>query len=238
MSVENAIRLDEEKQTGSGQNWMVVQGAPVSEFLIEEGKQIFLSYKRKNQKFTILMPGRTTEYIRKKIESIGSVVVNDIIIDAVPLNRESSFEIEPFRERERFIERLLDSFESLSVEDGEYHPAEEILDYAITRFPRYAPEWINAVFNNMLGKSRIPANILLCLGRLDYTKVESFIRFMVFDALKESSLELRQNALKAIDMFGVKDFSGMLRHYLDNDETEDWLSEYGERVWQNISSSL
>ena len=144
------------------------------------------------------------------------------------------FEQTQFVEQTNFHSWVLSTLEAEPVEDGVIHDAEMVLSKALSESPLCAPNWIQVAFMQTLAKPSLAAGLLQCIGRLDYNLVSSIATPLVVSGLKQSSVEIREAAISAIEQWESSELSGIL---LRHTESVTWLAEYAERVFQEISMS-
>lgn len=132
-------------------------------------------------------------------------------------------EVTDSRGQERFAARLRASFEVEPVEDGMGHPAEEIIGEALRSSE--AAKVLDSLryFCTDAAQPSFAASALRCLGRHDYVGTSSWRVGLVRDSLAMDSVEIRDAAVQAAELWGDTDSIEVLRSHT---EPEPWLKQY------------
>jgi hypothetical protein len=127
------------------------------------------------------------------------------------------------RGQERLAARLRASFEVEPVEDGMGHPAEEIIGEALRSSE--AAKVLDSLryFCTDAAQPSFAASALRCLGRHDYVGTSSWRVGLVRDSLAMDSVEIRDAAVQAAELWGDTDSIEVLRSHT---EPEPWLKQY------------
>ena len=143
-------------------------------------------------------------------------------------------EVEPpldYRAQKRLEDRLRAAFEEEPLEDGIYHPAEEILANALsgTENPMVLA-WIKT-FSLDSSHASLAASVLRCLGRLKNPGTERWRVGLVRDGLVVKDVEIRDAAVQAAELWGDRGIRTIL---LAHAEPETWLRDYVRDVAEEI----
>src|SRR5262249_973271 len=130
-----------------------------------------------------------------------------------------------------FEKELLGLLREEPVEDGYTHPTEGLLE-KLLKTNREAAVWIQTVFIDHHKNPAIASGILKCIGRLRCDFVEPWGKLMVKTGLRESSLEIREAAVTALELWGDRESVEMLK---DHTETIPWLARYIKQVIEDLS---
>ena len=127
------------------------------------------------------------------------------------------------RERERLFSRLMYSFEEEPVEDGMYHPAEDIIAEALSsEREQHVLSWL-AEFSEDAGRPAFAASLLRCLGRYEHAATESWRIRLVRTGLSIDDVEIRDAAVQASELWGDR---GLIDVLEGHHEPEPWLRQY------------
>jgi hypothetical protein len=164
-----------------------------------------------------------------RIHEIGNEWKKDIFITQ---KTSSTSPEEIFTPKSRKFERdLLDLLIEEAVEDGCTHPAEAFLEKSL-RTNREAALWIQSVFIDNHKKPGIATGILKCIGRLHPSLVGSWGKLMAKTGLSEPSLEIRDAAITALELWGDSESLGILKAHI---ELIPWLARYIKQVIEDLS---
>ena len=127
------------------------------------------------------------------------------------------------RERKRFVFRLWSAFETDPVEDGMYHPGEEIIEKALgsKESPRVL-EWLKDLSLDPRHPS-FSSEVLRCLSRQIHPGTAAWRAELVRDALAMDDIEVRDAAIQAAESWGGVQIRSVLNSHR---ESESWLREY------------
>lgn len=135
---------------------------------------------------------------------------------------------------EEFRQKLLLSFEREPIEDGYSHPAEQIIEDTLKRYKPGAINWIEAVYHGHTERPAVAANILRCIGRLDYNLIKPWGMEMATKGLSNLDIEIRDAAICAFEIWGGAESVATLKDHLKA-ETIPWLKDYLRRVIRDLS---
>lgn len=135
------------------------------------------------------------------------------------------------RAQKRFENRLRAAFEEEPLEDGMYHPAEEIIANALsgTENPMVLA-WLKA-FSLDSSHASLAASVLRCLGRLKHPGTARWRVGLVRDSLVAKDVEIRDAAVQAAELWGDRGIRTIL---LAHSEPEPWLRDYVRDVAEEI----
>jgi hypothetical protein len=118
-----------------------------------------------------------------------------------------------------------------SIEDGYSHPAENILKETIMMCLPYAVTWIQSLYIENINNHKLAAGILRCIGRLNSNMTKPWGSIMVTGALFHSNVEVREAAVRAIEMW--EDYS-IIEYLEQREEKVPWLSNYIKQVIKDL----
>ncbi len=133
------------------------------------------------------------------------------------------------REQERLAARLWASFEEAGhLEDGMYHPAEQIMEQALrSENGQQVLEWLRTLASDA-DQPGFSAEVLRCLGRQTLPGTASWRIGIVRDGLAMDDVEMRDAAVQAAEWWGGPDMQNVLKSH---SESEPWLQDY---IWNVI----
>ena len=130
-----------------------------------------------------------------------------------------------------FRRRLLAALEAQPVEDGTWHPAEDVLRWAVGSFPLEAGRWVSDVYLDLSDQPDVAAGLLQCLSRLASSAVGAWGARLVKNGLRHQDVAVREAAVIAAEAWGEPALLDLLRTHR---EPEGWLAEYVEQVLQDF----
>ncbi len=135
------------------------------------------------------------------------------------------------RERKRLANRLWMAFAADSLEDGMFHPAEEIIGEAL-RAAEDKPvlDWFRT-FSLDAEQPSFAASVLRCLGRQTPPGTDSWRTELVRDGLSMDDVEIRDAAVQAAESWGDRSLADVMKAH---SEAEPWLREYIENVISDL----
>jgi hypothetical protein len=138
--------------------------------------------------------------------------------------------------QKKFTDKLIELITSEPIEDGYSHPADELIEEAITKYSTTgAAEWIQLAYNkNLILKPSISASILRCVGRLPVEMVSLWGFLMAGLGLRSDDLELRESSVRAFENWGGRYSLKALENHVKN-ERKPWLVEYINQVIKDLS---
>jgi hypothetical protein len=137
------------------------------------------------------------------------------------------------QQSESWHRALLQLIESAPIEDGYSHPAEELLAAAL-RSRTGSEDEIQRIYLEHRQQPAMAAAILRFLGRLDRSLVGSWGMQMAISSLSHDDLEVREAAVRALEMWGGDDALQALRAYVEA-EGVPWLADYTRQVIADLS---
>jgi hypothetical protein len=142
----------------------------------------------------------------------------------------------PLDQQEQFSMTILHLLEVEPIDDGHSHPAEEAMENALKRYKVLAPAWIQAIYLKNFKRPSAAGGILRCIGRLKDDLVEPWGRSMAIRGLSHPELEVREAAVRALEMWGGQDSVEALKVYIDG-EPVAWLKSYASQVINDLTKS-
>ena len=126
-------------------------------------------------------------------------------------------------EQERLETRLWAAFEADPLEDGMYHPAEEVIGEALQAADRESTlKWFKE-FSMDGAHPGFAASILRCLGRQEHPGTDKWRAELVRDGLASEDVEIRDAAVQAAESWEDRSLRGILEVH---DEPVPWLRDY------------
>lgn len=151
-------------------------------------------------------------------------------LTASDTDREPSEEVSSDVEQ-RFEQELLHLLMEEPVEDGYSHPAELVLDETL-KANRNGALWVQTLFIEHHNNPAIATGILKCIGRLRCDLVEPWGPIMARTGLLEPSLEIRDAAVTALELWGGSESLEVLKNHM---ESTPWLARYIKQVIEDLS---
>ena len=135
------------------------------------------------------------------------------------------------QERERLANRLWAAFDADPLEDGMFHPAEEIIGEAL-RSTEDKPvlNWFRT-FSLDAERPSFAASVLRCLGRQMPMGTDSWRAELVRDGLSMEDVEIRDAAVQAAESWGDRNLADVMKAH---SEAEPWLREYIKDVISDL----
>jgi len=146
-----------------------------------------------------------------------------------PFNR-----TEPDRSERVFRNSLIRTLEDDPIEDGVPHPAEGLIDKAMTVNVTACLDWLARAFTEY--SSARPATcaaLVRCIGRIKYDRVGSWGLGIARVAIKHIDIEVRESAVRALEAWEAPMSLSILRSHT---EPDGWLADYIRRVIADMSS--
>lgn len=137
--------------------------------------------------------------------------------------------------KNEFRRNLLRRIEIEPIEDGYTHSAEEILEKAAMEYRPFWSDWVQSIYLEHLNKPAIAASILRCVGRLELDLVKSWGMLMAISALSHPDLELREAAVRALELWGGEQSLQALKTRVDV-ESDSWLLDYIKETIEDLSA--
>lgn len=136
-------------------------------------------------------------------------------------------------EKDHFIWELIASFEAEAVENGIYHPAEQIIASALQGDQRdKAMTWLRELSLNEADPS-LASNVIRCLGRMSAIGSSKWRKNLIRKTLAIEHLEIRDAAAKAADTWSDTGLKEVLEQH---SEPERWLQQYISEVIQDLKN--
>jgi hypothetical protein len=132
---------------------------------------------------------------------------------------------------ERFERELLATFEVEPVEDGYVHAAEVVIDGALRRHGAEAQRWLDTFLDRQNPASGAAA--IRCVGRLKSPGTVEWRLALLGRALKRASVEIRDAAVQAAELWGDQQAVEVLRRSA-HAHREPWLREYVARIARDL----
>ena len=135
------------------------------------------------------------------------------------------------QERERLANRLWMAFATDPLEDGMFHPAEEIIGEALqSTEDKPVLDWFR-IFSLDAERPSFAASVLRCLGRRTPMGTSPWRVELVRDGLAMDDVEIRDAAVQAAESWGDRNLTGVMKAHR---EAESWLREYIEDVISDL----
>ena len=141
---------------------------------------------------------------------------------------------QPFDRQEQFNMTILRLLEVEPIDDGYSHPAEEVIEKALKKHNTLAPIWVQAIYFENFKRPAMAAGILRCVGRLKNTLVEPWGRSMARRGLSHHDVEVREAAIRALEMWGGQESAEALKNHVDS-EPVVWLKNYLNQVIKDLT---
>ncbi len=133
--------------------------------------------------------------------------------------------------RERLSSALWAAFESEPLEDGMYHPAEQVIRDALqSTESELALEWLRELSLDAEHQT-FSAEVLRCLARQEYPGSALWRTELVRDGLGMESAEIRDAAVQAAEWWGDRDLRDVLESH---HEPIHWLRDYIREVIEDF----
>ena len=135
------------------------------------------------------------------------------------------------REQERLANSLWASFAADPLEDGMFHPAEEIIGEALRSMEdKPILDWFRT-FSLDAEQPSFAASVLRCLGRQTPLGTDSWRAELVRDGLSMEDVEIRDAAVQAAESWGDRSLADVMKKHR---EDELWLRDYIEDVISDL----
>lgn len=140
-------------------------------------------------------------------------------------------QVDENRSRTRLISALHSSFEADPLEDGMYHPAEEIIIEALHSEENHLVlEWLRTECLDVARPS-FAASVLRCLGRQTEPGTNSWRAELVGAALAIKDVEIRDAAVQAVESWEDPELLDLLESH---SESVTWLRDYIHDVFDDL----
>lgn len=136
-----------------------------------------------------------------------------------------------WKNKDEFLQSIQSALESEPLESGLPHPVEGTVRNAL-RDPR-SRGWIRAAVLETFEDS-FAADLLRCVGRMDYQLVGGWGIELAEAALASRSVELRDASLQALESWGRPSLVA-LRAHLEREQT-NWLRAYTDQVIRDLQA--
>jgi hypothetical protein len=137
--------------------------------------------------------------------------------------------------RRNFKSEILRLLSEEPFETGYSHPIEEVFRTFIKAHGSLVSHWLDELIQATADRPSIHAALVRCLGRLDRDAIAPWGNAEIGKALLSSNLEVRESAIRAIEMWNAKDFAGELKTALSH-ETVSWMRDYIRDVLKDVES--
>lgn len=145
----------------------------------------------------------------------------------------ADWEERPTLEATKLCRDVLASLEDEPIEDGCFHPAEEIIRIAIETPETVAWSSIESIYYENTHRPSICAGILRCVGRQPHELVGECGTGLARRGLIHGDPEVREAAVRAFESWGGTEAISVLKAHT---EPVDWLADYVTRVIADLSS--
>lgn len=134
--------------------------------------------------------------------------------------------------RDRFAEEITASLREQSLEDGAYHPAEDILCSAMQELGSEGPRWILSFYSRLIPQPSLAADLVQISARLPEEVGGDWEVQLAEAALQHRDVYVRDSAARALSHWGGP---GCLRALRQHQESEPWLAAYIRDVIEDLS---
>lgn len=134
-------------------------------------------------------------------------------------------------EQKEFKSEVIHALNEEPIEDGYIHPAENIIEETIKAYQPYAGTWIQSLYIDNLSNPTLAAGILRCIGRLNPRITQPWGSIMATGALLHPDVEVREAAVRAIEMLEDPTIIGFLER---REEKVPWLADYIKQVIKDL----
>lgn len=157
----------------------------------------------------------------------------DFVEIAVEVYTQPRIVISLEEEKKKLADQLLSELEMNPFEEGVHHPAEKTLEEALEKNVQ-ATSWIYNILKDSLNNPVLAADILKCLGMIDYEKMRSIAKEIVEKILAQPGVRLRDAAVYAAEQWESGELVDILRGYAKGEKVK-WLAQYMDEVADDIS---
>ena len=134
-----------------------------------------------------------------------------------------------------FVRALVNLINNVPLEDGCSHPAEAVVENVLGTAGLSAGQWIRTAYDEHLCRQPgLAAAILRIMGRLPFHTVKSWGRPLVYQALHHPDAEIRDAAVRAIEMWEDRNAIGALRARVPQEQLP-WLARYIRGVIEDLA---
>ena len=137
------------------------------------------------------------------------------------------------RERGRLANKLHALFEAEVLQDGEHHPAEDLIQEAL----RTSQEWVVLRWFKAwavdASQPSFAASLLRCLGRQERIGTDWWCTELIREALSVDDVEIRDAAVQAVESWEDQELIQVL---MGHDEPEHWLKDYIQGVIYDLTN--
>lgn len=136
------------------------------------------------------------------------------------------------REQGRLANKLHAEFEAEVLQDGEHHPAEDLIQEALrTSQERVVLQWFETWAVDASQPS-FAASLLRCLGRQERFGTDSWRTELIRKALSVDDVDIRDAAVQAVESWEDQELIQVL---MGHDEPEHWLKDYIQGVIYDLT---
>lgn len=161
---------------------------------------------------------------------------NNLNEDYISTKKEESFWTRAERNYRRFRDDLVYVFEEFPIEDGIYHPADDIIEKALCDDNHtFRDALVRGFYEFQDLRPAIGAAFLRCTARVDFAKIGDIGLSLAQDALDHHNIEIREAAVRALENWGGREAIKILRKHNDS---ESWLCKYIDQVIIDLSDAL
>jgi len=130
-----------------------------------------------------------------------------------------------------FITNLISAIMDQPVEDGYFHPGEEILKKALVEEKQSFGKWMIWLVKKEPNSS-LAADIVKLAGRLEASENQPWYLELAKIALSHSEVEVRDAGVQALELWATVEAVNLLKGHNDS---SPWLKEYIERIIKQMS---
>ncbi len=136
-------------------------------------------------------------------------------------------------QKNAFERRLFHLFALEPLDDGYAHPAEGLLEKALTSTPTSTQDWIRSIVANEEKPASVVAGIVHCLSRLERNVLDLWALDIGEIALAHSEVEVREAGVRVMETVGGPRAIEILRTH---QEQVSWMRRYITQVTDNLSA--
>lgn len=141
---------------------------------------------------------------------------------------------QPLDQQEQFSLTILHLLAVEPIDDGYSHPAEDVIEKALKKHNISAPLWVQAIYSENIKHPSLAGGLLRCVGRLKNDLVEPWGRNMARRGLSHPDVEVREAAIRALEMWGGQESAEALKNHTDS-EPVVWLKNYLNQVIKDLT---
>ena len=140
------------------------------------------------------------------------------------------------RDKDNFVRQLVQSFDQELLEDGYFHPSQEIIAQGLISSHDSVSQWLLEIYNdNLKANPSLSASLLKSIGRFDFAEVYPWGFMMASLGILENSVEIRGAAVECLENWSNEQSLEKLKAHVSQEQVP-WLRDYISQVIVDISS--